>query len=186
MFVHGSVYAPKTPKYAIDRGVVYFSEDRKGEGLILSMRVRENITLPVIDRFSHSGVIRKPEETAAASHMVEQVDLRPPEIEREVQTLSGGNQQKVVFAKGLLANADVLLLDEPTRGVDVGAKVELHHQIRDLADSGKAVLVISSELPEILALADRVVVLHEGKVTGCLEGNEMTNEAVIALAVAAA
>jgi L-arabinose transport system ATP-binding protein len=118
--------------------------------------------------------------------MVDDVDLRPPDIEREVRTLSGGNQQKVVFAKGLLADADVLLLDEPTRGVDVGAKVELHHQIRRLAENGKAVLVISSELPEILALADRVVVLHEGQVTGSLVGAEMTKEAIMALAVAAA
>jgi ribose transport system ATP-binding protein len=117
---------------------------------------------------------------------VEEVDLRPPDIERDTRTLSGGNQQKVVFAKGVLADADVLLLDEPTRGVDVGAKIELHQQIRALANQGKAILVISSELPEVLALADRVVVLREGNVAGFLEGSEKTSEAILALAVAAA
>jgi ribose transport system ATP-binding protein len=150
------------------------------------MLVRENVTLPVIERFSRSGVIRRRVESASATRMVDDVDLRPPHIERAVHTLSGGNQQKVVFAKGLLADADVLLLDEPTRGVDVGAKTDLHRQIRRLADNGKAILVISSELPEILALADRVIVLREGRVTGCLERKDMTDEAIIALAVAAA
>jgi ribose transport system ATP-binding protein len=182
----GSTYTPKTPRHAINRGVVYFSEDRKREGLIMGMQVRENVTLPVISRFSNRGVIQRRLEAGSALEVVEEVDLRPPNIQREVQTLSGGNQQKVVFAKGLLADADVLLLDEPTRGVDVGAKVELHRQIRALADSGKAVLVISSELPEILALADRVVVLREGSVAGYLEGSGITSEAIIALAVAAA
>jgi len=186
MFLDGTPYTPKTPREAIDRGVVYFSEDRKGEGLILGMRVRENVTLPVIENFSRRGVIDRRKEAASASRMIDDVALRPPDIEREVSTLSGGNQQKVVFAKGLLADADVVLLDEPTRGVDVGAKVELHQLIRALADNGKAVLVISSELPEILALADRVIVLREGRVTGSLTGEEMTNEAIIALAVAAA
>jgi ribose transport system ATP-binding protein len=118
-----------------------------------------------------------------AQTAVDGVDLRPPEIERGVRTLSGGNQQKVVLAKGLLAEADVLLFDEPTRGVDVGAKVELHRQIRALADEGKAVLVISSELPELLALADRVVVLREGDQAGGLERDDMTAERIMTMAV---
>ena len=186
MSLGGSPYAPQTPRQAIDRGVVYLSEDRKREGLILSMLVRENVTLPVLDRFSKAGVVRSTQEAASAQVAVDEVDLRPPDIERDARTLSGGNQQKVVVAKGLLANADVLLLDEPTRGVDVGAKIELHKQVRALADQGKAVLVISSELPEILALADRVVVLREGRVAGLLVGNERTSEAILALAVDAA
>jgi ribose transport system ATP-binding protein len=182
----GSPYTPHNPRHAIDRGVVYFSEDRKGEGLILGMSVRENVTLPVLERFSKGGVVRTRQEAGAALQAVEEVDLRPPDIERDTRTLSGGNQQKVVFAKGVLADADVLLLDEPTRGVDVGAKIELHQQIRALANQGKAILVISSELPEVLALADRVVVLREGNVAGFLEGSEKTSEAILALAVAAA
>ena len=186
MIFEGSPFTPQTPRQAIDRGVVYFSEDRKREGLILGMSVRENVTLPVLDRYSKRGVVRIGEESNSAQAAVAEVDLRPPDIERNARTLSGGNQQKVVFAKGLLADADVLLLDEPTRGVDVGAKIELHRQIRALADRGKAILVISSELPEVLALADRVVVLREGNVAGILDRKEKTSEAILALAVAAA
>ena len=179
----GRPYRPGSPRGAIARGVVYFPEDRKRHGLVLGMRVRENVTLPVLDSVSRLDVIDRGEERELAQTAVDGVDLRPPEIERDVRTLSGGNQQKVVFAKGMLAQAEVLLFDEPTRGVDVGAKVELHRQIRALADSGKAVLVISSELPELLALADRVVVLREGERGGELAGDAMTAERIMSLAV---
>ena len=113
------------------------------------------------------------------------MELRPPDIEREAGTLSGGNQQKVVLAKWLLADADLLIFDEPTRGVDVATKAELHRLIRALADAGKAVLVISSELPEILALADRIVVMREGGVAGQLAASEATAERVLSLALPA-
>jgi ABC-type sugar transport system ATPase subunit len=187
VLLHGASYRPSSPRNAIDQGVVYFSEDRKRDGLILSMVVRENVTLSVLDRLTgRAGVIGRSSEAKEAQQTVDDVDLRPPNIERAMSTLSGGNQQKVVFAKGLITNADVLLFDEPTRGVDVGAKVELHRQIRALADRGKAVLVISSELPELLALADRVVVLREGDVMGELDRESMTSERIMSLAVAAA
>jgi ABC-type sugar transport system ATPase subunit len=179
----GQPYRPRAPRDAIARGVVYFPEDRKRDGLILGMLVRENVTLPVLRQVSRAGVVRRDAEGEMAQEAVEGVDLRPPEIERGVRTLSGGNQQKVVLAKGLLAHADVLVFDEPTRGVDVGAKVELHRQIRALADQGKAVLVISSELPEILALADRVLVLREGHLAGELDRAGMTAERLMTLAV---
>lgn len=182
----GRPYRPRAPRDAIARGVVYFPEDRKRDGLILGMLVRENVTLPVLRRVSTAGVVRRAAEDGMAQAAVDGVDLRPPEIERGARTLSGGNQQKVVLAKGLLAEADVLLFDEPTRGVDVGAKVDLHRQIRALADQGKAVLVVSSELPELLALADRLVVLREGQVAGELERDEMTAERIMTLAVSAA
>ena len=184
MRLDGRPYAPRSPRDAIARGIVLFPEDRKRDGLILGMLVRENVTLPVLRRLSRLGVVRRGEEQAVAQRSVEDVDLRPPDIERAARTLSGGNQQKVVLAKGLLARADVLLFDEPTRGVDVGAKVEIHRQIRALADRGKAVLVISSELPELLAVADRVVVLREGRLAGELKSDEMTAEAIMTLAVA--
>jgi ribose transport system ATP-binding protein len=187
VLLHGASYKPSSPRDAIDQGVVYFSEDRKRDGLILSMVVRENVTLSVLDRLTGwAGVIGHRNEAMEAQRTVDDVDLRPPNIERAMSTLSGGNQQKVVFAKGLITNADVLLFDEPTRGVDVGAKVELHRQIRALADRGKAVLVISSELPELMALADRVMVLREGDVMGELDRESMTSERIMALAVAAA
>lgn len=183
MWLEGRPFRPGSPSRAIARGVVYLPEDRKREGLVLGMRVRENVTLSVLGRFCRLGRVRRSAESEAAQAAVGRVDLRPPDPERDVRTLSGGNQQKVVLARGLLAEARVLLFDEPTRGVDVGAKAELHRHIRALADEGRAVVVISSELPELLALADRIVVLREGRVTGALEGAEMTPERVMTLAV---
>ena len=185
MSLHGAPYRPATPREAIARGVVYLPEDRKTQGLVLGMRVRENVTLATLASFSRRGVIRPRAEREAASRQTRAVELRPPEIEREAGTLSGGNQQKVVLAKWLLADADVLIFDEPTRGVDVAAKSELHQLIRGLADAGKAVLVISSELPEVLALADRIVVMREGRVAGELAAAGATAEGILALALPA-
>jgi ribose transport system ATP-binding protein len=185
MTLDGARFHPASPRDAIARGVVYLPEDRKTQGLVLGMNVRENATLPTLARFSVRGVIRRRAEREAAARQTAAVELRPPEIEREAGTLSGGNQQKVVLAKWLLADADVLMFDEPTRGVDVATKVELHRLIRALADAGKAVLVISSELPEILALADRIVVMREGAVAGELPGDGATAERVLALSLPA-
>lgn len=185
MTLAGAPYRPASPRDAIARGVVYLPEDRKTQGLVLGMSVRENATLATLSRFSVRGVIRRRAEREAAARQTAAVELRPPDIEREAGTLSGGNQQKVVLAKWLLADADLLIFDEPTRGVDVATKVELHRLIRALADGGKAVLVISSELPEILALSDRIVVMREGTVAGELAAGEATAERVLALALPA-
>jgi ABC-type sugar transport system ATPase subunit len=185
LVLRGTTYRPRSPREAIARGVVYLPEDRKTQGLILGMKVRENVTLAALARFTPFGVLRRRAERDAAARQVAFVELRPPETEREAGTLSGGNQQKVVLAKWLLAEADVLLFDEPTRGVDVATKAELHRVIRSLADAGKAVLVISSELPEIIALADRIVVLREGRVAGELPAAAATAERVLALALPA-
>jgi ABC-type sugar transport system ATPase subunit len=185
MVLSGAPYRPASPREAIGRRVVYLPEDRKTQGLVLGLSVRENVTLPTLERFSRWGVVHGERERVAAARQVAAVELRPPDIEREAGTLSGGNQQKVVLAKWLLADADVFLFDEPTRGVDIATKAELHRVIRSLADAGKAVLVISSELPEILALADRVVVMREGSVSGQLTAAEATAERVLALALPA-
>ncbi len=185
MLLAGAPYRPGSPREAIGRRVVYLPEDRKTLGLVLGLSVRENVTLPTLARFVRWGVVRAERERAAAARQVAAVELRPPEIEREAGTLSGGNQQKVVLAKWLLADADVLLFDEPTRGVDIATKTELHRVIRSLADAGKAVLVISSELPEVLALADRIVVMREGRISGELSAAEATAERVLALALPA-
>jgi ABC-type sugar transport system ATPase subunit len=184
----GAGYRPRSPREAIARRVAYLPEDRQRDGLVLGFRVRENVTLPppVLRRFVSRGRLIAAAERQAATAAIRDVDLRPPDPERRTGHLSGGNQQKVVLAKWLLADADVVIFDEPTRGVDVAAKVELHRQIRALADGGKAVLVITSELPELLALADRVVVMRGGRVAGELAGAAMTAETVMALAVASA
>jgi ribose transport system ATP-binding protein len=185
MVLAGAPYRPSSPREAIARGVVYLPEDRKTQGLVLGMSVCENTTLATLSRFAAHGIVRARAERAAAAAQTAAVELRPPDIERETGTLSGGNQQKVVLAKWLLADADLLIFDEPTRGVDVAAKAELHRLIRALADAGKAVLVVSSELPEILALADRIVVMREGTVAGELAAADATPERVLALALPA-
>jgi len=179
--LRGALFNPRSPADAIRAGVVYFPEDRKRQGLVLGMRIRENVTLPVLDRVSRNGLLQGEAERALAQGAANRADVRPPDIERQAGTLSGGNQQKVVLAKWLLTEADVLIFDEPTRGVDIGAKTEIHRQIRALADLGKAVIVISSELPELIALADRAVVMREGRVQGEI-ANALTPEAVMALA----
>lgn len=185
VLVRGTRYRPATPREAIARGVVYLPEERKTLGLVLGMTVRENTTLAALGRFSRLGVLRRAAEGGAATAQVQALDLRPPDIERPAATLSGGNQQKVVMGKWLLADADVLIVDEPTRGVDVGAKSEIHRRIRALADAGKAVLVVSSELPEVLALADRILVMCEGRIAGELDGASATAEHVLQLALPA-
>jgi ABC-type sugar transport system ATPase subunit len=185
--VAGAPYRPRTPRDAIARGIAYLPEDRQRDGLVLRFRVRENTTLPVLRRFVRRGRIQPAEEIRAARVAAIAVDLRPSpaDVERPTVQLSGGNQQKVVIAKWLLTDARIVMFDEPTRGVDVGAKVDLHRQIRGLADLGKAVLLISSELPELLALSDRVVVMRGGRVAGELADAALTAERVMALAVEA-
>jgi ABC-type sugar transport system ATPase subunit len=179
----GRPFRPRTPGDAIARGVAYVPEDRKTQGLVLGLLVRENTTLPSLQRFTRLGALRLGAEREAAAAQIAAVELAPDTLERPAGTLSGGNQQKVVLAKWLLANADVLIVDEPTRGVDVGAKIEIHRQLRALADRGKAVLVISSELPEVLALADRVLVMRAGRLSAAFGAAEATPERVLAAAL---
>jgi len=185
MTLGGGPYRPRAPADAIRAGVVYFPEDRKQQGLVLGMRIRENVTLAALRRVARRGWIRPAAERDVAVAAAARADVRPPDVERRAAHLSGGNQQKVVLAKWLLTDAEVCLFDEPTRGVDIGAKTEIHRQIRALADAGKAVLVISSELPELIALADRAVVLREGRVQGQVTG-VLAPEALTALAFGAA
>jgi ABC-type sugar transport system ATPase subunit len=147
--------------------------------------VRANVTLPVLPRLSRRGVVRAALEQATARDAAAAVALDPGRLEHPAHTLSGGNQQKVVMAKWLLADAHVLLCDEPTRGVDVAAKAELHRHIRALADQGKAILLISSELPELLALADRVLVMRDGRLVGEVPGRDLDAEHIMRLALAA-
>jgi ABC-type sugar transport system ATPase subunit len=183
VLLHGKPFRPRSPRDAIARGVAYLPEDRKTQGLVLGLSVRENTTLPVLRRFVRAGVLSLAAERRAAAAQLGDVGLAAAALERPAATLSGGNQQKVVLAKWLLANADVLIVDEPTRGVDVGAKVEIHRQLRALADEGKAVLVISSELPEVLALSDRLIVLREGRVSATFDASDATPERVLTAAL---
>jgi ribose transport system ATP-binding protein len=154
------------PREAIRAGLALLTEDRKSQGLVLGQSVRENFGLPNLDRFSRLGVVRRKRERRAFAGYVESLRIRIPHQEQLARNLSGGNQQKVVLAKWLERHCEVVLLDEPTRGIDVGAKYEVHQLINALAAQGKAILMISSELPEVLGMSDRVLVMHGGRIAG--------------------
>ena len=149
---------------AVNAGVGLAPEERKSQALLLDQSVARNISLSSLRRFARSGFVRRGDEHAAAKQQAESLDVRPAGVERAARTLSGGNQQKVVLARWLLRGCRVLLLDEPTRGVDVGARSEIYALVRRLADDGVAVVVVSSEVPEVLGLADRVLVISEGRI----------------------
>ncbi|WP_433679840.1 sugar ABC transporter ATP-binding protein [Nocardia sp. CA-119907] len=183
--VDGKKLRLRQPRDAVRAGLGYAPEERKAQALLLHRGVRDNISLAMLDRLRRLRFVRRGAERRLARQYVESLRVRTPSIEQEVRKLSGGNQQKVVLARWLARKPKVLILDEPTRGVDVGAKVEIYHIIEELAESGVAVLVISSELPEVLGLADRIVVMQHGRVTGELDRGEASEEAILALAMAA-
>ncbi len=182
--VEGRPVRLRRPGDAVRAGMGYAPEERKAQALLLERSVRDNISLVVLDRLRRLRFVRRAEERRLAREYVDRLNVRTPDIEHEVRKLSGGNQQKVVLARWLARKPKVLILDEPTRGIDVGAKAEIYHLIDDLARSGVAILVISSELPEVLGLADRIVVMQNGHVTGELDRAEATEESVLALAMA--
>ncbi len=172
----------KSPQDAIRMGIGLVTEDRKAQGLILGMVVRENITLANLPAVSAFNFILAAREREVARKYVDDLQIKTPSIEQIVQNLSGGNQQKVVLAKWLFTNSKVLIFDEPTRGIDVGAKTEIYQLMNELARKGVAIIMISSELPEILGMSDRIVVMHEGRVTGELTREEATQEKIMNLA----
>ncbi len=183
VLVDGKAVSIKSPRDAIRSGIGYLPEDRKYEGLILTKPIRENITLACLKSFIRGGIIRNKLESSAAERYRDVLRIKMPDIERWAKYLSGGNQQKVVFAKWLCADSKVYIFDEPTRGIDVGSKREIYQIINDLAAQGAAIIVISSELPEILGICDRVVVLHEGRKTGELLRSQATQEKIMYYAI---
>jgi ABC-type sugar transport system ATPase subunit len=154
------------PRDAIRAGICLLTEDRKSEGLILDQSVRHNFGLPNLASLSRFGFINQRQERLAFRGFVESLRIKIPHLEQPARFLSGGNQQKVVLAKWLQRNSDVLIFDEPTRGIDVGAKYEIYQLINELARSGKSIIMISSELPEVLGMADRILVMREGRIAG--------------------
>ncbi|HVO69660.1 MAG TPA: sugar ABC transporter ATP-binding protein, partial [Aggregatilineaceae bacterium] len=178
----GMAFRPRSPHDAVAAGIAFLTEDRKRNGLVLSCSVRDNISLPSLQQMTRWGLLNRRQQTEELMAKVRELDIRPPQLERLVRQLSGGNQQKVVFAKWLLLHADVLLLDEPTRGVDVATKVEIYQIIHDLAERGVAILLISSEMPEILGMCDRILVMREGRLAGESAREQATEEDLLALA----
>ncbi|HNY10245.1 MAG TPA: xylose ABC transporter ATP-binding protein [Candidatus Wallbacteria bacterium] len=164
---------------AIKAGISLVSEDRKRYGLVLSMDIMRNISLPSLSSISNNGVIDGNEDIKHAEKYVSELHIKTPSIEQKVMNLSGGNQQKVVLGKWLMTGPKVLILDEPTRGIDVGAKFEIYTIINELVDRGVGIIIISSELPEVLGMCDRVLVMHEGRFTGELSGKDATQEKVM-------
>jgi ABC-type sugar transport system ATPase subunit len=172
------------PRSAIRAGICLLTEDRKSQGLVLGLTVRENFGLPNLRQLSRFGFVVRRREREALGRYIEALRIRPPDGERRVADMSGGNQQKVVLAKWLQRNCEVIIFDEPTRGIDVGAKYEICLLINQLAAAGKAIIMISSELPEVLAMSDRILVMHDGRITGEItDVAGATQEQIMQLAV---
>ena len=169
----------KNVRQAIDHKLAYVTEDRKGNGLILSNPIYTNTSLAKMDKVSRYGVIDKLKEVQIAEDYRQKLHTKAPSVYQKVGNLSGGNQQKVLLAKWMLTDPDVLILDEPTRGIDVGAKYEIYCIINDLVAAGKSVIIISSELPEVLGMSDRIYVMNEGKMVGEVDGKEATQEIIM-------
>lgn len=184
IYIHGKKVSIKSPKDAIKNKIGLVSEDRKGVGLVLSLSIKKNLTLSNLNKYFKGAVIRDKRETKLADQMINSLAIKTPGRDQLVKNLSGGNQQKVVLGKLLLDEAEILILDEPTRGIDVGAKSEIYKLVCELAKEGKAVIVVSSEMPEIMGLCDRIVVLHEGKITGEIERKNFSQELIMKYAIA--
>lgn len=172
-----------SPQDAITHGIYLIPEDRRKSGLILDVPIRENITLPALSRYASVGLIQGDRERKVASDMCSKLNIKAPSVEARAGNLSGGNQQKVVLAKWLSLDPKLLIFDEPTRGIDVGAKAEIYQLMRRLAESGVAIMMISSDMEEVLGESDRVAVMHEGSITGILEREECSEESIMRLAV---
>jgi D-xylose transport system ATP-binding protein len=186
VWLSGRKISIRNERQAIEAGLGLVSEDRKRYGLVLGMDVKENSTLASLGRIARLGVINKNEEIKRSGHYARELRTKTPSLEQKVGNLSGGNQQKVVLAKWLLTQPKILFLDEPTRGIDVGAKVEIYNIMNDLVDQGVCVVMVSSELPEVLGMSDRILVIHEGKLTGSFHYAEATQEKVMRYATGAA
>jgi ribose transport system ATP-binding protein len=166
-------------KQAIKLGLGFVPEDRKLQGLFLNMAVRENITISSTSLVSNFGFLSSVKANTVAGEQVDKLDIRTPGLRQRVRNLSGGNQQKVVIARWLTLKPRVLILDEPTRGVDVGAKAEIHGLMRQLAQEGVAVLMISSVLPEVIGVSDRIIVMHEGRITGRFDRDDASQDTIM-------
>jgi ribose transport system ATP-binding protein len=183
IYVDGKKARIKSPKDAVGYGIGYLSEDRKRYGLAIGMDVETNIVLAAFRKFMRLfGWVDSPKTHTTAEHYVKALSIKTPGVQQKVKNLSGGNQQKVIIGKWLTANTDILIFDEPTRGIDVGAKSEIYRLLNDLAHEGKSIIMISSELPEVLRMSHRVVVMCEGRITGELDSSEATQERIMTYA----
>ncbi|MDD3337376.1 MAG: sugar ABC transporter ATP-binding protein [Lachnospiraceae bacterium] len=182
MYLYGEEVHIKCPKQAIQKGIGLVPEDRRTQGVMLKKSVKDNITLSSVKGKAKHGFINKAWESKSSQNYINKLAIKTPGGYTITKNLSGGNQQKIVIAKWFLAESKILLLDEPTRGIDVGAKFEIYSLMKEFTQNGGSVLVVSSELPELLGICDRIYVMSEGKITGCLEQHESTEEVIMHLA----
>jgi ribose transport system ATP-binding protein len=182
VWVEGRRMKPGNPREAKHRGIGFVTEDRQGQGIVPPLSVAENLGLASLERNTSVGFVNRREQRRQAGKMIEDLNIRTPGLEQEIQYLSGGNQQKVVIGKWLLADSKVLIMDEPTRGIDVGAKVEIYELMNELTENGAGILMVSSDLLEVLGMSDRILVMSGGRITGELPANEATQENVMELA----
>ncbi len=185
IYVKGKLQDVRTPRRAILSGIGLLTEDRKTQGLILNLSVRENISLPNLSQICRVGIVSSQKEARIVSPIVQELRVKTPGLEQKVVYLSGGNQQKVVMSKWLLSKAEILFFDEPTRGIDVGSKVEIYQWMNRLTAAGAAIVMISSELPEILGLSDRILVMHLGRIVKEFSRAEATQEEILHYALGA-
>jgi ribose transport system ATP-binding protein len=181
--VRGTALPGNSAAAAILAGICLVPEDRKGQGLLLDFGVAANIALPNLRRLSRRGFVDRVSEAALATTSRDRLAIKAANLTRAVAELSGGNQQKVVLAKWLAMDPSVIILDEPTRGIDVGAKAEVYRLMQDLADRGVAILMISSDMEEVIGVSDRIAVMHEGRISGALERDAFSEQNVLQLAV---
>ena len=180
LLLNGKEVNLKNPREAIDAKLAYVTEDRKGNGLVLSNSIRVNTSLANMEGVSDRGIIDMDKEYQVAVEYKDKLKTKTPSVEQNVGNLSGGNQQKVLLAKWMFTDPDILILDEPTRGIDVGAKYEIYCIINDLVKAGKSVIMISSELPEVIGMSDRIYIMNEGKFVGEMKAEEATQENIMA------
>lgn len=184
----GNICNIHKPADALAQGIVYISEDRKRDGLVLGMSVKENMSLTALNYFSHrlpllKGVLNQKEEKITVGDFIKLFNIKTPSMDQTIGFLSGGNQQKVAIARGLMTRPKVLILDEPTRGVDVGAKKEIYQLINKFKQEGLSIILISSEMPEVMGMSDRILVMHEGRISGEFSADNVTQEMLMAAAV---
>jgi rhamnose transport system ATP-binding protein len=181
--IDGKVVAIRSTSEAIANGIVYVPEDRGKQGAVRGLPIFQNVTLPSLRKTSRSGFLRLAREFALSRRYTERLDLRAASLDQDVGLLSGGNQQKVMIAKWLATEPRVIILDEPTKGIDIGSKAAVHAFMAELAAQGLAVIMVSSEIPEVLGMSDRVIVMREGRIVGEYEGDAMTPETLVAAAI---
>ncbi|WP_068675046.1 sugar ABC transporter ATP-binding protein [Oceanobacillus sp. Castelsardo] len=182
IIMNGKPISIKNPSSAAKQGLAFITEDRKDEGLVLDFSIRENIALTNLESFAPNGVVKEKDEKQFVNMMVERLKVKTASHETKAGNLSGGNQQKVVIAKWVGTSPKVLIMDEPTRGIDVGAKREIYNLMNELTERGLAIIMVSSDLPEVLGMSDRILVIHEGKISGELSKEEATQEKIMTFA----